>query len=147
MEKLCQGEFCTDDFDAEEWTDLLSVNIPTVCTVVNPKKYVQFQSLIEESITLAKTIRANLLIDIDPNDLTASIIFVGEEMTFTLAKKNLLCRLTEAADELTVKRSADSGQNSPLDLEGLVQMEFWFDFYETIDWKNDETEIQPSADW
>lgn len=84
-----------------------------------------------EAIELAKAVRANLLVNVE--NLIASIILVGDDMAFAGEEKQILDRLTESADDVDVKLSVDVGQSSPTNIDGLVQMEFWFDFYEEID--------------
>ena len=65
-------------------------------------------------------------------NLTASIILVGNDMAFAGEEKQILERLTELADDVAVKLSVDVGDGTPTDIDGIVQMEFWFDFYEEI---------------
>lgn len=84
-----------------------------------------------EAIELAKAVRTNLLVNVE--NLIASIILVGDDMAFAGEEKQILDRLTESTDDVDVKLSVDVGQSSPTDIDGLVQMEFWFDFYEEID--------------
>ena len=54
-------------------------------------------------------------------------------MAFADEEKQILDRLTESADDVDVKLSVDVGDGSPTDIDGIVQMEFWFDFYEEIE--------------
>ena len=100
---------------------------PPVYTIANPKKYSEFRGLVNEAIELARTVRANLLVR--EENLTASIILVGDDMAFSGEEKQILDRLTELADDVAVKLSVDVGDGSPTDIDGIVQMEFWFDFY------------------
>ena len=37
------------------------------------------------------------------------------------------------ADDIAVKLSVDVGDGTPADIDGIVQMEFWFDFYEEVE--------------
>ena len=104
---------------------------PPVYTIANPKKYKEFKELVNEAIELAKAVRANLLVNVE--NLTASIILVGNDMAFAGEEKQILDRLTELADDVAVKLSVDVGDGSPTDIDGIVQMEFWFDFYEEIE--------------
>lgn len=104
---------------------------PPVYTIANPKKYSEFRGLVNEAIELARTVRANLLVR--EENLTASVILVGDDMAFSGEEKQILDRLTELADEVAVKLSVDVGDGTPTDIDGIVQMEFWFDFYEEIE--------------
>ena len=104
---------------------------PPVYTIANPKKYSEFRGLVNEAIELARTVRANLLVR--EENLTASIILVGDDMAFSGEEKQILDRLTELADDVAVKLSVDVGDGSPTDIDGIVQMEFWFDFYEEVE--------------
>ena len=104
---------------------------PPICTIANPKKYKEFKELVNEAIELARAVRANLLVNLE--NLTASIILVGDDMAFADEEKQILDRLTELADDVAVKLSVDVGDGSPTDIDGIVQMEFWFDFYEEVE--------------
>ena len=104
---------------------------PPVYTIANPKKYRQFKKVVNDAIELARAVRANLLVR--EENLTASIILVGNNMAFVGEEKQILDRLTEVADDIAVKLSVVVGDGTPTDIDGIVQMEFWFDFYEEID--------------
>ena len=104
---------------------------PPVYTIANPKKYRQFKKVVNDAIELARAVRANLLVR--EENLTASIILVGNNMAFVGEEKQILDRLTEVADDIAVKLSVDVGDGTPTDIDGIVQMEFWFDFYEEIE--------------
>ena len=104
---------------------------PPVYTIANPKKYRQFKKVVNDAIELARAVRANLLVR--EENLTASIILVGNDMAFAGEEKQILERLTELADDVAVKLSVDVGDGTPTDIDGIVQMEFWFDFYEEVE--------------
>ena len=104
---------------------------PPIYTIANPKKYRQFKKVVNNAIELAREVRANLLVR--EENLTASVILVGDDMAFSGEEKQILDRLTELADEVAVKLSVDVGDGTPTDIDGIVQMEFWFDFYEEIE--------------
>ena len=104
---------------------------PPIYTIANPKKYRQFKKVVNDAIELARAVRANLLVR--EENLTASIILVGNDMAFAGEEKQILERLTELADDVAVKLSVDVGDGTPTDIDGIVQMEFWFDFYEEIE--------------
>ena len=104
---------------------------PPVYTIANPKKYRQFKKVVNDAIELARAVRANLLVR--EENLTASIILVGNNMAFVGEEKQILDRLTEVADDIAVKLSVDVGDGTPADIDGIVQMEFWFDFYEEVE--------------
>ena len=104
---------------------------PPVYTIANPKKYRQFKKVVNDAIELARAVRANLLVR--EENFTASIILVGDDMAFSGEEKQILDRLTELADDVAVKLSVDVGDGSPTDIDGIVQMEFWFDFYEEVE--------------
>ena len=128
-----------DEGDCMEWIcetldesrNTLLADQPPVCTIANPKKYRQFKNVVNDAIELARTVRANLLVR--EENLTASVILVGDDMAFSGEEKQILDRLTELADEVAVKLSVDVGDGTPTDIDGIVQMEFWFDFYEEIE--------------
>ena len=103
---------------------------PPIYTIANPKKYRQFKKVVDDAIELARAVRANLLVR--EENLTASIILVGNNMAFVGEEKQILDRLTELADDVAVKLSVDVGDGTPTDIYGIVQMEFWFDFYVEI---------------
>lgn len=44
----------------------------------------------------------------------------------------MLEKLTATADEVHIALSVDTGKGSPTDIDGLVRMEFWFDFYAEV---------------
>lgn len=96
--------------------------------IIDPKKYKVFLELAKISIPFAKELRANL--QIYTEDLTGSIIFVGEELNHTENEKVMLEKLISAADEVHVAISVDTGAGMSTDIDGLVRMEFWFDFYQ-----------------
>ena len=128
-----------DSADCMEWIcetldeskSTLPADQPPVYTIANPKKYRQFKKVVNDAIELARAVRANLLVR--EENFTASIILVGDDMAFSGEEKQILDRLTELADDVAVKLSVDVGDGSPTDVDGLVQMEFWFDFYEEIE--------------
>ena len=122
-------EWISEVMDESENTFL--ADQPPVYTIANPKKYKEFKELVNEAIELARTVRANLLVR--EENLTASVILVGDDMAFSGEEKQILDRLTELADEVAVKLSVDVGDGTPTDIDGIVQMEFWFDFYEEIE--------------
>lgn len=108
---------------------------PPVYTIANPKKYRQFKKVVNNAIELARKVRANVLVR--EENLTASIILVGDDMAFSGEEKQILDRLTELADDVAVKLSVDVGDGTPTDIDGIVQMEFWFDFYEEVELEDD----------
>ena len=128
-----------DEGDYMEWIcetldesrNTLLVDRAPIYTIANPKKYREFKELANEAVELARAVRANLLVNVE--NLTASIILVGNDMAFSGEEKQILDRLTELADEVAVKLSVDVGDGSPTDIDGIVQMEFWFDFYEEVE--------------
>ena len=73
---------------------------PPICTIANPKKYKEFKELVNEAIELAKAVRANLLVNVE--NLTASIILVGDDMAFADEEKQMLDRLRPSLDGLFV---------------------------------------------
>ena len=122
-------EWISEVVDESENTFL--ADQPPICTIANPKKYRQFKKVVNDAIELAGAVRANLLVR--EENLTASVILVGDDMAFTGEEKQILDRLTELADDVAVKLSVDVGDDSPTDIDGIVQMEFWFDFYEEVE--------------
>ena len=128
-----------DEGDYMEWIcetldesrNTLLVDRAPIYTIANPKKYREFKELANEAVELARAVRANLLVNVE--NLTASIILVGNDMAFSGEEKQILDRLTELADDIAVKLSVDVGDGSPTDIDGIVQMEFWFDFYKEIE--------------
>lgn len=98
-----------------------------ICTIINPAKHRRFAELAEESISLAKELGANLLAYTE--NTTGCITFVGEELGYIEKHKAMLEKLTATADEVHIALSVDTGEGSPTDIDGLVRMEFWFDFY------------------
>lgn len=60
------------------------------------------------------------------------ITFVGEELRYIEKHKAMLEKLTAVADEVHTALAVDTGEGSPTDIDGLVRMEFWFDFYVEI---------------
>ena len=128
-----------DSADCMEWIcetldeskSTLPADQPPVYTIANPKKYRQFKKVVNDAIELARAVRANLLVR--EENLTASIILVGNNMAFVGEEKQILDRLTEVADDIAVKLSVDVGDGTPTDIDGIVQMEFWFDFYEEVE--------------
>ena len=115
----------------DESKNTLPADQPPIYTIANPKKYRQFKKVVNDAIELARAVRANLLVR--EENLTASIILVGDDMAFSGEEKQILDRLTESADDVAVKLSVDVGDGTPMDIDGIVQMEFWFDFYEKIE--------------
>ena len=132
-----------DSADCMEWIcetldeskSTLPADQPLVYTIANPKKYRQFKKVVNDAIELARAVRANLLVR--EENLTASIILVGNNLAFVGEEKQILDRLTEVADDIAVKLSVDVGDGTPTDIDGIVQMEFWFDFYEEMELEAD----------
>lgn len=100
------------------------------CIIVDPGKYCRFCALAEESVSLAEELGANLLIDTE--DFTGCIAFVCEEMNLTKEMKSKFERFAAEADEVHIKLSSDFGENSPTDIEGMIQLEYWFDYYQCV---------------
>lgn len=114
----------------ESVNKLLSEIMPQpseICTIINPEKHRLFAELAEESISLAKELGANLLAYTE--NTIGCITFVGEELGYIEKHKAMLEKLIAASDEVHVALSADTGEGGPTDVDGLVRMEFWFDFY------------------
>ena len=132
-----------DSADCMEWIcetldeskSTLPADQPLVYTIANPKKYRQFKKVVNDAIELAREVRANLLVR--EENFTASIILVGNDMAFSGEEKQMLDKLTELADDIAVKLSVDVGDGTPTDIDGIVQMEFWFDFYEEMELEAD----------
>lgn len=99
-------------------------------SIVDPSKFHRFCELAEQSVSLAEELRANLLVGTE--DFTGCIAFVGDEMNFTKAIKTKFEEYADAADEVHIKLSADYGEKSPTDIEGAVQLEYWFDYYQCV---------------
>lgn len=91
-----------------------------------PEKKKQFYELIPMCQTLAQNIGANLQMGDD--DHAGWAIFVGNPLNFKKANKQDLNKLIELSDEVNMRPSVDVQENSPTDVEGAVQVEFWFDF-------------------
>ena len=97
-----------DEGDCMEWIcetldesrNTLLADQPPVYTIANPKKYKEFKELVNEAIELAKAVRANLLVNVE--NLTASIILVGDDMAFADEEKQMLDRLRPSLDGLFV---------------------------------------------
>lgn len=100
-------------------------------TFINITKYELFCTLAKNSIHYARNGNANLLVDVE--GLSGCIIFVGDELNYTGDEKEFLQSLISAADEVHVRPSVDIGENGPTDIDGLPQVEYWFDFYQMIE--------------
>lgn len=94
------------------------------------QKQERFRELIPEAMEVAERLRANLLIDIDPEGITGCLTFVGEELIFEDTEGEFLRHLMKSSSAFEVKVSVDTGEGGPTDLDGLPQIDFWFDFYE-----------------
>lgn len=126
-----QRELTLRQKKAIEETFLELLHMPSIVySAFNPQKYNVFVKLAEISVILAELLRANLLVYTE--DMTGCISLVAEEMTYTREQKQLLSMLTLAADEVHVGVSADTGEGSPMDIDGLVRTEFWFDCYASV---------------
>lgn len=101
-----------------------------VISVLNPHKVQNFKQYAEQAILLAEKHELNLLIDTDRD--TGSIAFVGEFMNFCDNQLAQLCQLMQNADEMYLKQSCDTGNGSPTDVDGCVQLELWFGWMEII---------------
>ena len=54
-------------------------------------------------------------------------------MNYTGDLKEFMQTLISAADEVHIRPSVDVGGKGPTDIDGLAQVEYWFDFYQTIE--------------
>ena len=100
-------------------------------TFINITKYELFCTLAKSCVHYARREYANLLVDVE--GLSGCIIFVGEELNYTGDLKEFMQTLISAADEVHIRPSADVGGEGPTDIDGLAQVEYWFDFYQTIE--------------
>lgn len=98
--------------------------------VILPQKILDFQESIDSSVKLAKALCANL--EIYTENWTGAILFVCNELNYTKMKRIALMDLIERADEVHIKRSANAGANSPVDVDGAIEIDFWFDFYKYL---------------
>ena len=65
--------------------------------------------------------------------LSGCIIFVGEELNYTGDLKEFMQTLNQRGRRGTHTASVDVGGEGPTDIDGLAQVEYWFDFYQTIE--------------
>lgn len=100
-------------------------------TFINITKYDLFCTLAKSCVNYARREYANLLVDVE--ELSGCIIFVGEELNYTEELKEFMQTLISAADEVHIRPSADTGGSDPTDIDGLAQVEYWFDFYQLIE--------------
>ena len=100
-------------------------------TFINITKYELFCTLAKSCVHYARREYANLLVDVE--GLSGCIIFVGEELNYTGDLKEFMQTLISAADEVHIRPSVDVGGKGPTDIDGLAQVEYWFDFYQTIE--------------
>lgn len=118
MERMQQG-----------YSDEKTLEVEMISDVVFQKQE-RFREFIPEAMEVAERLRANLLIDIDPEGMSGCLAFVGEELIFEDTEGDFLRRLMKSSNEFEAKVSVDTGQDGPTDLDGLPQIEFWFDFHE-----------------
>ena len=100
------------------------------CAIIYPAKYDLFSVLAKFCTDLAKSLKANLLVYTE--ELTGWIILVGETMHCENKDKTIIEKLISAADGIHITSSVDTGTGSPTDIDGVVQLAFWFDFYVEI---------------
>ena len=124
-----------EELDDEQAVDAaLSMLFPeryAVYTMIDPKKRVRFWRLADVAMDLAKEIGANLLIETE--GFAGCIVLAGEELGGQGDQKLIFSTLGAAADEIHIRTTEDHGTGSPLDLDGLVQLEFWFDLCESVE--------------
>lgn len=104
-----------------------------IYTIADPKKFTRFREMAEIAIDLAEETGANLLIEAE--EMTGCIIFVSEELGGRDEQKMILNTIGAISDEIYIRVSADTGEGSAIDLDGLVQLEFWFDLYRSVEKK------------
>lgn len=128
---LSDDDFC--DINEADINAVLSQLMPsteTTYTIIDPKKYNLFLELSTIAIKLAANIRGRLIIDEDT--LSGCFILIAEEINATQKCKSQFLILTSAADEISIKVSVDTGEHLPTDIDGLIQYEFWYDYYHEI---------------
>lgn len=121
-----------EELDAKT-AQLLSPLLPLpdkICTIIDPLKYDTFRMLVDESIAFAEERIANLRVF--TADCTGCICFAGEEITCFAEQMDIFRKLNAAADEVHIAPSVNTGEKSPLDIEGGVRLEFWFDFFHQV---------------
>lgn len=94
--------------------------------IKNTEKFQSFMQLSASCQSLAQEIGANLFMDTD--DHAGWITFICNVLSFKDATKQTMQQLADAADEVTIRASVDTGANSPADVDNAVQLTFWFDF-------------------
>lgn len=121
--------------DHEQAVDaVLSVLFPhqyIIYTVADQTKQIRFWYIANAAMELAEQIGANLLIETE--GLTGCIILAGEELGGKRTQKLIFNLLGTSSDEIHIRTTVNHGTGSPIDLDGLVQMEFWFDLYESVE--------------
>ena len=95
-------------------------------SIYDTEKLTVFHQLEEPCQSLAESLGANLFMDTD--DHVGWIIFVCDALNFKNHNQKVFQHIAELADEITMRPSVNTGENSPADIDGAVQLTFWFDF-------------------
>lgn len=95
-------------------------------SIYDTEKLTVFHQLEEPCQSLAESLGANLFMDTD--DHAGWIIFVCDSLNFKNHNQKVFQHIAELADEITMRPSVKTGENSPADIDGAVQLTFWFDF-------------------
>lgn len=95
-------------------------------SIYDTEKLTVFHQLEEPCQSLAESLGANLFMDTD--DHAGWIIFVCDALNFKNHNQKVFQHIAELADEITMRPSVNTGENSPADIDSAVQLTFWFDF-------------------
>lgn len=104
---------------------------PDPYRIVLPEKIEIFQKMVEPSVKAARDLCANLMLYIE--DWCGAIFFLCSDMYFQCELKDYLQQIIPHADYIRPDVSMNVNHNSPIDIDGLPELDIWFDFFEYKD--------------
>lgn len=94
------------------------------------EKYALFVALGKRSVSIAKTLEANLLVNTELDK--GWISFVGFSLLAMDGVKEQLTNILLAADGIHITKSMDYGQGKPSDINDVPQLTCWFDLWKPV---------------
>lgn len=104
---------------------------PDPYRIVLPERIKAFQKMVEPSVKVARALFANLKIYVE--DWSGAIFFLCPEMYFEDDLKDYLKQAILSADYIRPDVSINANNNSSLDIDGMPELDIWFDFFKYKD--------------
>ncbi|MDO4173661.1 MAG: hypothetical protein Q4D42_02755 [Eubacteriales bacterium] len=100
-------------------------------TIFDPLKYATFKGLVQQSVDFAKEHSLNVHI-YTTEESSGCISFAGETLLCYPEHMLTLHKLMQAADQVHIRAAHDADLGRPIDIDGGIRIEFWFDCFREL---------------